>query len=477
MSNDQSFRGGTLAAARVGTTLKGKWRLDAVLGVGGTATVYAATHRNGGRVAVKILRAEFSRHPDIRTRFLREGYVANAVGHPGVARVLDDDEAEDGAVFLVMELLEGEELGARWKRSGKRLDPGEVLSIAFHLLDVLAAAHEKDIVHRDIKPQNIFITPSGEVKVLDFGIARLNGMRHAPAALAIQTVMVIGTPGFMAPEQASGPAGVIDAQTDLWAVGATMFTLLSGRVPHHAGTMVDRIEAAMTMSPPSITTLLPDLAPPVAHVVDRALAFHKTDRWPSARAMQRAVSEAYAALQQAPAQEARESRTQIMSSPLPRADPATLVLDASAVKTALLDFGAMSRPAASPAPIVSETQLPVRRRVWMLLGGGAIAVGLLALCFRGWREPGPQPPKKAEEGVPSATPTAASTPGVTPDTPHDDCEIDPDGGAWNPDSGALDAADLDGSTRGGSSTKVRVNRQVRPPDAPTGTGKLLEDNH
>src|SRR5579863_2796332 len=161
------------AKARLGRTLHNKWRLDVLLGVGGMAAVYAATHRNGSRAAVKILHAELSAREDIRSRFMREGHVANAVGHDGAVRVLDDDVADDGSLYLVTELLDGETLEDRRVRSGGRLSEDDVLSVADQLLDVLVAAHAKGVVHRDIKPENVFLTRLGQLKVLDFGIARL----------------------------------------------------------------------------------------------------------------------------------------------------------------------------------------------------------------------------------------------------------------------------------------------------------------
>src|SRR5690242_671717 len=114
---------------RVGTVVNRKYHLDALLGVGGMATVFAATHRNGSRVAIKMLHPELTLKADLKKRFLREGYVANSIGHPGAVRVLDDDTAEDGAVFLVMELLEGETLAARADRTGGKLPLDEVLDL------------------------------------------------------------------------------------------------------------------------------------------------------------------------------------------------------------------------------------------------------------------------------------------------------------------------------------------------------------
>src|SRR5271155_852164 len=137
------------SSARVGTTLRGKYRLERVLGIGGMAVVYSATHRNQKQFAVKMLHAELSIREDIRTRFLREGYAANSLKHPGAVAVLDDDVAEDGSAFLVMELLEGEVLDRVWDKVGRRMPARVVLAIGYQLLDVLAAAHAKGIVHRD----------------------------------------------------------------------------------------------------------------------------------------------------------------------------------------------------------------------------------------------------------------------------------------------------------------------------------------
>ena len=279
------------ARARVGQVLRGKWRLDQLLGVGGTACVYAATHRNGKRGAVKLLRSEFATDEETRHRFLREGYVANRIAHPGAVAVLDDDTAEDGSAFLVMELLEGQNLEERARSMpGGRLHPSEVGFVADRLLDVLAAAHAKGIVHRDMKPENVFLTRAGQVKVLDFGIARMRETQ-APtdAGRATEVGSIMGTPAFMPPEQALGHTTEIDARTDLWALGAVMFYALSGRLIHEADTVHKVLLAAMTRQAPPIGSIVPGLPPALCEVVDRALAFHRQSRWPDARAMQHAL--------------------------------------------------------------------------------------------------------------------------------------------------------------------------------------------
>jgi serine/threonine protein kinase len=253
------------------------------------AVVYAATHRNKKRFAVKMLHPELSIRDDIRTRFLREGYVANSVEHPGAVAVLDDDVAEDGAAFLVMELLDGIGVEQLCEEHGNRLPARVVLALSYQLLDVLAAAHARSIVHRDIKPANVFLTREGKLKVLDFGIARL---RDATSNHATNTGMLLGTPAFMAPEQALGQSSLIDGLTDVWAVGATMFSLLSGGIVHLGENPQQLMVQAATQPARSLATAIQS-SPRVVALVDRALAFDKARRWTSAAEMRDAVRDTY----------------------------------------------------------------------------------------------------------------------------------------------------------------------------------------
>jgi eukaryotic-like serine/threonine-protein kinase len=279
------------AKARLGKTLHNKWRLDVLLGVGGMAAVYAATHRNGSRAAVKILHTELSASADIRSRFMREGHAANAVGHDGAVRVLDDDIADDGAPYLVTELLDGETLEDRRVRFGGRLTEDDVLSVADQLLDVLIAAHAKGVIHRDIKPANVFLTRVGQLKVLDFGIARLREL--STASLATKSGSAMGTPAFMSPEQARGLWNEVDGRSDVWSVGATIWHALTGKLVHEGRTSNEELLSAMTKPAPPILSVLPKLSPAVAQVVDRALAFEKEKRWLDAKRMQEGVRRAY----------------------------------------------------------------------------------------------------------------------------------------------------------------------------------------
>jgi eukaryotic-like serine/threonine-protein kinase len=326
-----------------GKLLRDKWRLDQVLGIGGMATVYSATHRNGKRAAVKVLHPEAALAPTVKERFLREGYLANKVDHPGAVSILDDDVDADGTVFLVMELLDGETLDARLSRMGNRLPIPELLQVVDQVTDCLHAAHGKGIVHRDVKPGNLFITRSGTVKILDFGIARLDGVdKPKTGGTGGQT---LGTPGFMSPEQARGRWNEVDAQSDLWAVGAVMFASLSGHHVHEAPTVNEQLLAAMTVPARPIRELAPDVPEPVALLVDHALAFSKEGRWPSARAMQEAVRKAYETVVGRPLEQA--PRLSIRPPPAASINQNDATIDADAAE-AILQRATTARPVTSP---------------------------------------------------------------------------------------------------------------------------------
>ncbi|WP_437645637.1 protein kinase domain-containing protein [Sorangium sp. So ce362] len=267
--------------ARVGTIFHGKWRLDALIGAGGMAAVYAATHHVGHRVAIKVLHPESAVSRELRARFEQEALAATRLGHPAAVQVLDIDVTEQGEPFLVMELLDGESLRERALRLGSVPLP-ELLAHVDTLLEVLRAAHDAGIVHRDIKPDNLFVTRDGRLKVLDFGIAR---MKQGGAGLKTRTGAMLGTTSYMAPEQILGRN--VDGRADLYAVGATMFTLLANRRLHDADALTEGellVKMSTTPAPP-LATAAPGVDPRVARVVDRALAFQVERRYPDAQTM------------------------------------------------------------------------------------------------------------------------------------------------------------------------------------------------
>src|SRR5882724_9707881 len=265
VSNEERTR---LAKTRLGQLVLAKWRLERLIGMGGMAAVFEAVHRNGNRVAIKILHPDLAGFDEIRERFLAEGYAANRVSHPGVVTVRDEGTTDDGAVFLVMDLLRGQTLAERLEAAQELFSVGEVL----------VHAHGRGIVHRDIKPENVFLTSERRVRLLDFGIARVEAASRTHATEAGTT---LGTPAFMPPEQALGRWAELDGRSDLWSLGATMYLLLSGSPVREPGSMTEQLLGAMTRPVPSLGEIA-SLPRSVIAVVDRALAFHREDRFPDA---------------------------------------------------------------------------------------------------------------------------------------------------------------------------------------------------
>ncbi len=259
--------------------------------MGGTAAVYEAVHRNGRRVAIKVLHPELLNERVPRKRFASEGFAANRVGHPNAVAIFDDGVEPDGTVFLVMELLEGYS-AAKSLREGRNLPVLAVASIALAVLDVLAAAHDQGVVHRDVKPGNIFLTLNGQIKLLDFGVAHVGD--RLGISVITQAGSAVGTPAFMAPEQAAGRLEDVDMRTDVWALGATMFQLLTQRLVHDVTSSqgAAAIAIAATRPAPLVRSVAPAVSPTFAHVIDRALSFNRAERWPNARAMRQALLEA-----------------------------------------------------------------------------------------------------------------------------------------------------------------------------------------
>lgn len=414
------------ARARVGQIVCNKWRIERVLGVGGMATVYAAVHHNQNRVALKMLHPEVAVDEYVKVRFLREGYAANTVDHPGAVRVFDNDTSEDGVAFLVMELLDGESLENRALRLGPVLPLPEVLALMDQLLDVLAAAHDKGIVHRDVKPDNLMLTTAGRLKVLDFGIACLREM-STPQSSVTGAGSFMGTPAFMAPEQARGRWSEVDERSDLWAVGATMFALLTGGTVHEAETINDQLVLAATTPAPSITLVREDLPHAVAALVDRALAFDKADRWPDARAMQAALQEIAADVPFA-----KSFSVPRISIALDTLDREADTIAASADALEQITGNARS-PTTAPAVTSSRsgepTQAPRSRR-WLGAVVGAAAIAAVGAVAFGMGQhdraaatvsPGAEPSAPAARApmapVPTPEPSAQPVPApvVTPD--------------------------------------------------------------
>ena len=272
---------------QLGQVLGGKWRIESVLGNGATSIVYLATDVMGGRKgALKLFHRELARHPKILKLLLAEARLVAAIDHPGTVKVLDDGLTADSA-FIVFEVLVGESLDDLRQARGGRVPLGEMMPIGDAVMDALSAVHRAGVVHRDLKPANIHILVGGGVKLLDFGFAKLRGY----TADAAQDV--VGTASFMPPEQALGLTKKVDARSDVWSIGATLFFCLSGQSVHIGKHLDAMLLASAQVKPRSLADAAPELPSQVAAVVDRALLYPKAERWPDVAAMRTAWQAAH----------------------------------------------------------------------------------------------------------------------------------------------------------------------------------------
>jgi serine/threonine-protein kinase len=265
-----------------GTLLGGTYRIVRLIGTGGMGEVYEATHsRLAGRYAVKVLLADVSNRVDIVRRFQREAEVTSKLRHPNIVQILDFNQTPQGHPYLVMEYLDGVELAEEIRRVGAMPLP-RVLDIVGQIVSALIAAHTHKVVHRDLKPQNLFLVRlAGEdrevVKVVDFGISKV---REATTKLT-QEATIMGTPQYMAPEQALGRLSDIDERTDQFALATITYELLTGREAFRGETVPAILYQIVHEDPDPITSLNPNVSPAVVAVVVKALAKDKQHRFPT----------------------------------------------------------------------------------------------------------------------------------------------------------------------------------------------------
>ncbi|MEI8258394.1 MAG: protein kinase, partial [Deltaproteobacteria bacterium] len=339
--------------------LAGKYEIVRLVGAGGMGAVYEARHRfTQRRVAIKMLHSHVAGSSEVAARFLQEAQAPSSIRHPGIVEVLDAGVESDGELYIALEFLEGEDLASMIDRGP--LEPEVLARVAWQLLGALGAAHQRGFVHRDIKPQNIFLArePGGavRVKLLDFGIARLAGA--GPATGLTQEGAILGTPMYMSPEQAR--AERVDGRSDLWSLGATLFHALAGRGPFVGENYNVLIVAVITTRAPSILTLLPDLHPALAEAIDRALDPDPANRWVDADAMANAIGHVAGArdplvLAPLPIRERAADHTMSAETSFPSVSPAT---PAEALLETLASTPAShsSRRAMAPAtPVVPAT--------------------------------------------------------------------------------------------------------------------------
>jgi serine/threonine-protein kinase len=390
-----------------GQVLADTYRIERGIGKGGMGEVYEATHaRLAGRYAVKLLLREIGQNDEILRRFKQEAEVTSRLRHPNIVQVIDFSRMPDGTPFMVMELLEGRDLAQELRAVG-RLPLGRVVSLIDQVASGLAAAHAENIVHRDLKPANIFLAPlrgrTQEVaKIVDFGISKVRALTGG----LTRTQAVIGTPQYMAPEQARGILRDIDGRTDQFALGAIAFELLAGRPAFQGDEISSILYQVVHEEPPSLVSMgLPELAP-IEAVIRRAMAKVPADRFANvndfAQAMEaaaRAVTAGAGASSVVPANGA----VRPPPTPVTAASPGVMPV----AKTTLRDSA--GELAASEAAASLGTGAAKRGLVLAAVGAAiaVTAVGGLALRSSGKPESSPSP-------AAATAPAAAPAPAVQP---------------------------------------------------------------
>jgi serine/threonine protein kinase len=380
-----------------GEVVADKYRVDGVLGIGGMGVVVAATHLAlGHRVAIKFLLPDAVRTPAALERFAREARAAARLRSDHAARVLDVGTLANGAPYMVMEFLEGSDLGALVQERGAlRID--DAIEYVLQACDAIAEAHALGIVHRDLKPRNLFLTrkTSGApyVKVLDFGISKLTTITGQDHSLT-KTSDVMGSPNYMAPEQIRSSKDV-DERTDVWALGVILYELITGRVPFLADTVPQLCALVLEMQPTPLEQLRPETPPELRHVIARCLQKDPAARFSS-------VTELASVLATLAAQPANASTVRWSS-------------DAPPPAAKLKTTGSSARVLVSGGTSVTwgDTVLgPVKKR-----GARWVAVAVVATCALGgiafgvtrWSASRASGASSAPSGAPSLALTTSTT--------------------------------------------------------------------
>ena len=406
------------ADPEIGRVIDGRYKILARLGVGGMGAVYRAEHVGMGKqVAVKLLHPHVSARRDAGSRFRREAYAGGRIDHPNCVQVSDFGEREDGSFYLVMELLAGESLRDVMDREGRIAWP-RALGIARHVLRGLAYAHAQDVVHRDVKPDNVFLCRHDDdpefAKILDFGIAKLIGQAAAEQSTVTQAGMTVGTPAYLSPEQAFG--GKIGPATDLYSLSIVLYEMLAGRPPFVDEEPVQLLTAHATRPVPRFDEIAPEaqLPPAVEALVRRGLAKVQAERFASAdeyvMEIDRVRAELVpgfvraATLPPFAAPHAGDASAPIarLATPFPSHTPHPLAVAGSAPTAAIL--GAIAPP--------PKKKLPIGWIVAAILTVGVIAAIVAGSPGRGssastTKPPAPPPAAKPSHGAAAPAPAPA----------------------------------------------------------------------
>lgn len=292
----------------VGTILGNRYRLMELIGEGGMALVYKAECAKLCRtVAVKILRPQYASDQDFVERFRREARAAASLSHPNVVNIYDVGQ-ENNLDYIVMEYIPGDNLKDIIRHQSP-LSVNRALDITRQIAEALNHAHQRNIIHRDIKPHNILVTPDGQVKVTDFGIARA-----ISASTFTQTGIIVGSVQYSAPEQAKG--GAVGPQSDIYSLGCVLYEMLAGRVPFKGDTTIAIAMQHLQNDSIPVRQIRPEIPAAVESIVIKAMAKDPQERYPTALALLKEVNAIQTALRQNPSVNAMDLPTQIWSLPV-----------------------------------------------------------------------------------------------------------------------------------------------------------------
>jgi len=393
-----------LTGIREGSVLAGKYRVDRVLGAGGMGQVVAAHHLGlDSKVAIKLLLPEMLAHKDVVARFAQEARAAARITNEHVARVFDVGTLDDGVPYMVMEYLDGFDLG-EWLRRDGRLPVAQAVDFVLQACEGVAEAHGVGIVHRDLKPANLFCVsrPDGSfcIKVLDFGISKLSAAGGSLSMTA--TAAVMGTPYYMSPEQMES-ARDVDARTDLWSLGIILFELITGRHPFGGQTLPEVCFRIATHPAPRIREQRSDVPPGVEAAILKCLEKRSTDRFSSVAEL--AASLAAFGGEQGASSAARSRRVSSV----------TATADLPHRTVSFPDGEGYGLRSSQSLGGLGHTKRGGSRRTPVLLGitGVAVAlVGVAAVLFA-MNQSAPQPTLSARSPTADErVPDAAVTPGV-----------------------------------------------------------------
>ncbi len=457
------------APLATGEILAGKYRVLFVIGEGGMGQVFAAEHvQLGHRVALKVMRPSALASAEAVERFVREGRAAARLQSEHIARVSDVGTLDSGVPYMVMELLEGQDL-AHLLQARSKLPIAEAIDYTIQAGEALAEAHRHGIVHRDVKPANLFITKTLDgaplVKVLDFGISKASKLLGSEAQQITSTSAMIGSPKYMSPEQMQDSRGV-DGRADIWALGAILYEMLAGRRAFDATTLATTCVQILQEDPPPVRASRDEVPPELDAIVMRCLQKDPDNRFATVADFVEAL------VPFAPGASAVVARIHRMTS----------AADIQSLMTPMRTQVAPSESASSMAALASASRRShadgaaaarrsrSRGTMFALAGGVAVLTVIGAAGLRGSKSPAPAPVVTTPATQVVQAP-AASAPAAAPSEPS----VDSASAAAPSASAAASPADA-GHNASTAAPSPRTRPRPRAPTAPPGvTDRVLED--